>query len=112
MHDFVEVSLETSIFTHSQLNIYDSIVEVYLKTKVFVDFDGSHRKVSLMNDHFVLDLDVKSEVLVEESGDFMNSETVVDDNRLKHLLNFSFFFLFLWQRSQQLFIKIAILSSS
>lgn len=65
-----------------------------------------------MNDHFVLDLDVKSEVLVEESDDVMNSETVVNDNRLKHLLNFSLLFLFLRQRSQQLFVKIAILSSS
>lgn len=65
-----------------------------------------------MNDYFVLDLDVKSEVLVEESDDVMNSETVENDNRLKHLLNLSLLFLSFWQRSQQLFVKVAILSSS
>lgn len=112
MHYFVKVSLKTSIFADSELNIYYSVVEIYLEAKVFVDFDGSQRKISLVNDHFVLNFDVKSEVLVEDSDDVMNSKAVENDNRFKHLLHISLLFWLLWQRSQQLFVKVAILSSS
>lgn len=112
MHNFVEVALEASIFAHPHLNINDSVIKVDLETDVFVDFDGPYRKRSLVNDYFILDFNVKSEVLVEESDDVMDSKTVEDDNRLKRLLHFSLLFCFLWQGSQQLFVKDVILSSS
>lgn len=69
LHDFAEMPLEASIFADSYLDVDDSIVEVYLETKVFVDLDGSHRKRSLKNDNFILDFDVEGEVLVEEIDD-------------------------------------------
>lgn len=104
--------LEASIFADSQLNVDDSIVEVDLETKVFVDLDCSDRKSGLVNDHFILDLDVECEVLVKESDDLLDGETVENDDGFKHLLNFSLLFWSLGQRSQQLFIKVVVFSPS